>query len=416
MRNLRKFLSSNSLEAWKNSDNYITPNVILYNNTIQFNKRQYDAKIEYLASTKTQYIDINIVPDENTGIYIKASYEDNSDLYAVGMRNDTNNTRWLIGKSVDGWYYGYGTYANTNEHLPKTNTIAECKLNYLNSKKWEATGNNNDTISCNLPTLSFTPAYNIRLFGSAGIVKDYTHFLGKIYFVKISQGSEIIMDLIPVRIGNIGYMYDKISKKLYGNDGDGDFILGEDIVEIEYLESTGTQYINTDSPNIYNYGLSGEIKMQRTGDSTGEKAYIGRTTAGGFELYTKSDMGISLWVDRGATSFEVTAGSTYFDKNIHYITFNITRSKTYLSIDGNQYSVTDNANTAGAFPIQLFSHRNYYNSEGRIYYCKLYYNSVLIYDFIPVRIGQVGYMYDKISNKLYGNNGEGNFILGADKK
>ena len=47
MRNLRKFLSSNSLEAWKNSDNYITPNVILYNNTIQFNKRQYDAKIEY---------------------------------------------------------------------------------------------------------------------------------------------------------------------------------------------------------------------------------------------------------------------------------------------------------------------------------------------------------------------------------
>jgi hypothetical protein len=144
------------------------------------------------------------------------------------MRNDTNNTRWCIGKSENGWYYGYGIFANNHEKLSKTNTIAECKLNYLNNKKWEATGNNNGTISCNLPTLSFTPAYNIRLFGSAGIVKDYTHFLGKIYFVKISQGSEIIMDLIPVRIGNIGYMYDKISKKLYGNNGESDFILGAD--------------------------------------------------------------------------------------------------------------------------------------------------------------------------------------------
>jgi hypothetical protein len=36
-------------------------------------------------------------------------------------------------------------------------------------------------------------------------------------------------------------------------------------------------------------------------------------------------------------------------------------------------------------------------------------------DLVPVRIGNVGYMYDKVSGKLFGNAGTGNFILGPDK-
>ena len=34
---------------------------------------------------------------------------------------------------------------------------------------------------------------------------------------------------------------------------------------------------------------------------------------------------------------------------------------------------------------------------------------------IPVRVGQVGYMYDRVSGQLFGNQGTGNFILGEDK-
>ena len=33
---------------------------------------------------------------------------------------------------------------------------------------------------------------------------------------------------------------------------------------------------------------------------------------------------------------------------------------------------------------------------------------------IPVRVGQVGYMYDKVSRELFGNQGSGNFTLGND--
>ena len=38
----------------------------------------------------------------------------------------------------------------------------------------------------------------------------------------------------------------------------------------------------------------------------------------------------------------------------------------------------------------------------------------VIHDFIPVRIGTTGYMYDTISGELFGNAGTGDFTLGPD--
>ena len=195
----------------------------------------YDAEIEYLQGSSGPYIETDIIPDANTGIHIKASWEKGVDNYIIGLRNDNGNTRWCIGKSNNGWYWGYGNYTkgydgNFNNYLRITTsaTIVECKLNYLNDSKWYGEGPNNIQVQQTLPALSFTPLYNIRLFGSAGVSADYSKFSGRLYFVKISQGQDIIMDLIPVRVGQVGYMYDKVSNQLFGNSGMGAFILGPD--------------------------------------------------------------------------------------------------------------------------------------------------------------------------------------------
>jgi len=42
-------------------------------------------------------------------------------------------------------------------------------------------------------------------------------------------------------------------------------------------------------------------------------------------------------------------------------------------------------------------------------------NDVLLRDYIPVRVGQTGYLYDMISGRLFGNAGTGDFVLGPDK-
>ena len=181
----------------------------------------YDARIEYLESTGTQWIDTGIIPDDNTGLCIKAYSSNTSDTYVVGLRNSTGNTRWCIGHGSNGYYYAINT---TNNHRYTTNPL-EMFFNYLNSKKFRVYGYGDRALS----SLSFVPAYNIRMFGSAGVVASYSKWAGRIYYLRITQGESVVMNLIPVRVGTVGYMYDKVSKQLFGNDGTGDFILGNDI-------------------------------------------------------------------------------------------------------------------------------------------------------------------------------------------
>jgi hypothetical protein len=52
-----------------------------------------------------------------------------------------------------------------------------------------------------------------------------------IYWMKIysPDKTELLFDLIPVRVGDVGYMYDRVSGQLFGNAGTGEFVLGSDI-------------------------------------------------------------------------------------------------------------------------------------------------------------------------------------------
>lgn len=185
-------------------------------------KVSYDAEIEYLESTGVQFIDTGIIPDADTGVYAHLEATSNADRYAIGLRDTTGNTRWCIGYNSI-WYHGYGAYRNGLTRSAET----EAQLNWLNDGLFVTHGSDRDNTQA-LTSLSFTPVNNIRIFGSAGVTGSAYVWEGRIYAFKVSQGSNIVMDLIPVRVGQTGYMYDKVSGRLLGNDGTGDFILGND--------------------------------------------------------------------------------------------------------------------------------------------------------------------------------------------
>jgi len=188
----------------------------------------YDSKVQYLKSDSGQYIDTGIIPSGSTfGMKLRTNYgtgryDANNDCFIAGCRNDSSNTRWCIGRTKYNFYYGYGGYEKSSESIYAT--IFTTSLNFLNDKKFTVNGS-----SMSLPSLSFTPSYNIRLFGSAGVSAYYSVWYGEMYSAQISNGSDIIMDLIPVRKDGVGYMYDKISGNLLGNNGTGSFIIGPDI-------------------------------------------------------------------------------------------------------------------------------------------------------------------------------------------
>lgn len=62
-----------------------------------------------------------------------------------------------------------------------------------------------------------------------------------------------------------------------------------------------------------------------------------------------------------------------------------------------------------------------YNNSGgawRCYYVQLRKDGLLVRDFIPVRVGRAGYLFDRVSGEYlpFGNKGTGSFVLGPDIK
>jgi hypothetical protein len=67
---------------------------------------------------------------------------------------------------------------------------------------------------------------NLSIFGSSASNRRIVN--AKLFSAKIYNNDDVVRDFIPVRVGNVGYLYDRVSGQLFGNDGTGGFIVGPD--------------------------------------------------------------------------------------------------------------------------------------------------------------------------------------------
>ena len=181
--------------------------------------------------------------------------------------------------------------------------------------------------------------------------------------------------------------------------------------EVKYLESTGTQYISTMLiPTRVHVGLKpiGEAKPPHSSAYFGVNNNGSRTT--GLFSETKDTLE-AINYNRNIVEFSALWGE------FHSVCFD----RDTVSVDGEtkalvtDFSRTDNA--IKSFGLFDFPQRNTdSNPKSAISYCKMWdREDNLMADFIPVRVGDVGYMYDRISGQLFGNSGTGAFIVGPDK-
>ena len=176
--------------------------------------------------------------------------------------------------------------------------------------------------------------------------------------------------------------------------------------EIEYLESTGTQWIDTGiDTNPFNVGFATKIYYPKP---NGEGAILGNNGGHIFELYVISNR-IGLFNDRLSIIFDNMVVDT-----IHIIEGTMSTEEGSLTVDGENKKKVNTTYSRTA-RLTLFRHNSSYYYIGRLYYMRINIGGKLVRDFIPVRIGTTGYMYDRVSKQLFGNNGTGDFILGADK-
>lgn len=192
--------------------------------------------------------------------------------------------------------------------------------------------------------------------------------------------------------------------------------------EIEYIEGTGTQWIDTNikfKPTTAFETRFMEINIPENPDPSNRTHIIG-TYSGNTRYRLRRIESDTLYFLYGSNGLSWGAISAYTD-----IIVDVYFSTTMLKCKkDNGNWVEKDISGAEQFvespdTITLFHGKNISNTdtnfEGRFYYLKIWDNDNLVADFIPVRKGTTGYMYDKVSGNLFGNSGTGDFILGNDK-
>lgn len=201
----------------------------------------YDARIDYLESTGTQWIDTGIAMGSDVGASMQFAM-------TVNVRGDYN----LLGVGDDRFRWGFGVYIDYSKiNYIQTAGLAYIGDSWINSQCLSLTKHNilynysNDQnvflngtlIRVSLPTGNLNIG-NIYMFGfnyggdSGSYEGKGTLWRGakaKIYSCQITKNGVVVRDFIPVRVGNVGYMYDKVSNQLFGNAGSGSFTLGPDV-------------------------------------------------------------------------------------------------------------------------------------------------------------------------------------------
>ncbi len=184
-------------------------------------------QVEYIESTGTQYILTNIVPSNNTGVYIKVSSSDIASDKVYFGSSSTGTDKYFAGNIGGRVYISWNTTPSQNARpLTELNQINEIKLNYLNDRKKHFNSDYNTDIEEDL-IINNTP---IALFGAnmSGIVEYKSNI--KLYDLKITEGNTITHDFIPCyqkNTGEIG-LYDIYTDVFYTNQGEREFLKGAD--------------------------------------------------------------------------------------------------------------------------------------------------------------------------------------------
>jgi hypothetical protein len=184
--------------------------------------------------------------------------------------------------------------------------------------------------------------------------------------------------------------------------------------EVEYLESTGTQWIDTG----YSYNSATDVVELVFEALTTSAAYS--WVFGAYDTVKRLGLGVGSGTNRRTFGYNETTSynsDTYYTSSSHEFLAN----QSGAGIDGIRFFNYSSFSTISNILLHTIPlDTTTYCSNSRIWSYKHYRNGVLMRYFQPVRFtnefGQTeGAMYDRVSGQLFRNAGTGSFTIGADK-
>jgi hypothetical protein len=198
-------------------------------------RKPYDAEVEYLESTGTQWIDTGVMPDYTLTATFDVEVLPTTTLIRFSGSRVRENPSFMFSLSnTAGLINDYGSGRDGNRLIlgsfNPSNHIGHLSLEFGNRYiKNLSTGQTIISGSTVGPTSAGLPPRPMLLWALQDNTVVLDGSIGRIFSVRYFKQNSLVRDFIPVRKDNVGYMYDKVSSKLFGNAGTGKFVLGADL-------------------------------------------------------------------------------------------------------------------------------------------------------------------------------------------
>ena len=359
---------------------------------------------EYIESNGTQYIDTGFKPNQDTRVVVDfkgLKWNTNEVCMWMGV---SSSPSFMFGKASSSNYRAY-FYYNTSEVLFAESTTEEWE--HRQTLDWDKNVVTWGSVSKSISSASFKCVDNAYLFAAnnGGEAKFMTR--GRIYGCQIYDNEVLARDYVPManEQGVCG-LWDNANGVFYVSPNGNNFvgvIAGSNLpigyTRCEYVESNGTQYIDTGVAGHANVKAESEFMLMEGGASIPLGCYSpNRLYMISFDSNTYLRYGYSEWFN---TSTKIEIGRKYS-----------------ISVDfasGNQSMVLDGVTIASSsilgrvtndYNIYAFA----YNDGGiasdfskiRFYGLKLYQEGLLVRDYIPCQNSEGDYgLYDLVNNVFY---------------
>lgn len=182
--------------------------------------KPYNAEIEYLESTDETKLVTDITFTSTTELTCTFSLGvPGRRVFLCGVYSTDRDGYWCVGSTG----YVERTYqSNSNVFVGDNN-----KHVFVRARQVKEVDGTNIQVSTAADNGWFSHPNNpLTFFAPMSTAAPYGGI--KLHSAQVKNGNVLVSDLIPVRVGNVGYMYDRVSGQLFGNAGTGNFILGPD--------------------------------------------------------------------------------------------------------------------------------------------------------------------------------------------
>lgn len=357
-------------------------------------------RLAYIESSGTQCIDTGFKPTQNTSIVLKVGTGTGHFFTGTADTSSRFGIYALTTGGIDMAFGGSGYIGSALTGVTYPATI-EFKNGSLKANGVEYTFNTQS---------AFNSTNNLYLFSEG----DDSIGAGRLYSYQIYDNGTLARDFVPVMSpeGEVG-LFDLVERKFYGNAGTGVFtgieyaVLPEGYTQLTYIESTGTQYIDTGVKNQSD--LVVQSKFMITDLSNGNVMGYGVNDASNrFEIFIYNNQ---WYLDFGNDDTRIYGGT--FSVNTIY---NIEMGNLYIKdLD------TDTNIISGASVSDFEKTTNFYicceadSAIGKWYSISMFDNGLLVRKYVPCKDpnSNIG-LYDLINNQFYGNAGTGVFTGGEE--